>query len=216
MSSAIRLASRASLAVLVAAGAAACVDPAKRLDEFSERVVDAAPRADGAGVLADISGEALLAISPSFMPEKLIRFITTATYAPDAVGATIDLTIQPVIEDACCDTSDACDPGDGGNPIGDAIAIEDIAVSADGGFTFELTDATVVGEANPISCSDIVADFELFGIIRSTDLVCGDVDGMVKSPLAVGLAGSTFAAVRIEPGTVGDANLPAPVAECPE
>jgi len=59
-----------------------------------------------------------------------------------------------------------------------------------------------------------VADLSLKGVTRSPNRLCGDITGMVLMPIMLDLAGSTWGAIRIAPGTVGAA-LPAPDFTCP-
>jgi hypothetical protein len=72
----------------------------------------------------------------------------------------------------------------------------------------------VTGMANPITGGDIVATLTIEGAIQSEDLWCGTVDGMATSPISLPLAGSTFAATRIE--ATDAASLPTEVVyACP-
>ncbi len=74
----------------------------------------------------------------------------------------------------------------------------------------------VAANANPITGTDIGVDLTLHGVTRSPDRLCGGVTGTLtpEASSALDLAGSTWAAIRIPPGTVGTA-LPAPDATCP-
>jgi hypothetical protein len=207
MSSRNRL-SYVSFSVLSALSVVACVDPQKTFDDFEGRVVDAAPREGGctpAGFFP-IEGEFLLAIqTPIGGPLRLI--VSGSTTANEA-GGTADFTFQPIIADNCA-------AGEGGQPSGDPLPpIEGLTIEPDGTFALTQVGATTPGNANPITCSNIVADISFSGCTTSETTFCGDVTGMVLEPIALPLDGSTFGAVQIETGARGDANLPEPVNAC--
>jgi len=185
-----------------------CVDAHSRFDEFTERVVDAQTnRIDGSGGLFEIDGEFLLAIVPSIDPNSTLRFAVTSEITIDGTSGTLNQSFQPL-------ASDKCDEGNGGNEVGEVIESTDLPV--DEGGAFELTHEGVALSmlANDVTCSDITANLTLEGLVKSPDLFCGDVSGMVVTT-GSNLAGSSFGAIRIEPGTRGDANLPEPVKACP-
>lgn len=185
-----------------------CVDAHSRFDEFTERVVDAQTnRIDGSGGLFEIDGEFLLSITPSISPNSTLRFAVTSEITIDGSSGTLNLTFQPL-------ASEMCDEGNGGNEVGETIESTDLAV--DEGGAFQLTeDGVMLGmQANDVTCSDITANLVLDGLIKSADQFCGDVSGMVVTT-GSNLAGSSFGAIRIEPGTRGDANLPEPLKACP-
>jgi hypothetical protein len=188
----------------------ACVDPDKDFDEFADRVVDAGPPTGGCPAeYFAVDGEFLLSIQTALGDP--LRLVVTATSTPMASGGTVDLAFQPLVAGNCPGQE-----GNGGQPAGDPLPpLEDIPVAADGTFDVTQLDATTPGEANPITCADIVADIQFIGCTKSADLICGDIDGMVKQPLMLPLTGSTFGAIKIETGARGDANLPEPVAACP-
>lgn len=209
MSSCFRL-SCAVLPAVTSVFAFACVDPDKQFDEFADRVVDAGPPQGGCPAeyfAAD--GDFLLAIQTS-LPGDPLRLIVTATSTPLASGGgTVDLTFQPLIYEGC-------KAGMGGLPAGDPLPpVTDVPVAQDGTFEVMQADVTTPGDANPLTCTDILADIQFIGCTKSEDLICGDVDGMVKQPLMLPLTGSTFGAIKIETGARGDANLPEVVASCP-
>ena len=195
----------AALALLVG-----CVDPAKRFDEYNERLIDAdTNRVDGSGGLFEIDGEFLLAIVPNFAPNNTLRFIITVDIEITGSTGLADLSFQPL-------KAEQCQPeGNGGTPVGDAIVHEDAEVNDSGAFEMTAENAMVDGQANDVSCGPIRADLTLLGQIRSDDIFCGDITGMVYEPIPTTLEGSTFGAIRVEPGTVGDANLPEPLKACP-
>lgn len=209
MSSRIRL-SFLTLSAATALPLLACVDPKQTFDEFEERVVDAAPRVGGCTPVDffPISGEFLLAIqTPIGGP---LRLIVNATTTSNEAGGSTDLTFQPIIAENCV-------AGMGGQPVGDELPpIDGIPIEPNGTFALTQLAATTPGDANPITCGDILADIEFSGCILSETSLCGEVTGMVMEPIPLPLDGSTFGAVQIEPGARGDANLPEAVNACPE
>lgn len=206
--------SRHALIVLVATllvAAAGCVKPSETFDEFADRVIDASSggvEGCNGGELPDFNGQFFLGLSAAIAPNAPLLFVVDST----VTGQAVDLTFQPL----CAREGDgAQNCGDDYlTPIGSPLVVEDVAIDQNCTFQAELIDATVPGKANPISGSDIRGDIVVIGTVRSTDLYCGDIGGQLKEPLQIPLDGSTFAAQRIEPGTVGDA-LPEPLAECP-
>jgi hypothetical protein len=56
----------------------------------------------------------------------------------------------------------------------------------------------VSGVANPVTGSDIEATILVMGHIVHDDAMCGGFEGMLMSPLEYDLAGSTFAAIRLD------------------
>jgi hypothetical protein len=207
MSSRNRL-SYVAFSALSALSVVACVDPQKTFDEYEDRVVDAAPREGGctpAGFFP-VNGEFLLSIqTPIGGP---LRIILSGTTTPNEAGGTADFTFQPIIAENCV-------AGQGGQPAGDPLApVEGLSIGTDGTFELTQTGATTPGDANPITCSDIVADISFSGCTLSETAICGDVTGMVMEPIPLDLSGSTFGAVQIEEGARGDANLPEPVVAC--
>jgi hypothetical protein len=187
----------------------ACVDPGKTFDDFNERVLDAsANHIDGSGGLFEIDGEFLLALVPVFAPNNTVRFVVTSDITIDGTSGTLTLSFQAL-------AAEKCDEGNGGNEVGDPITSDPVEVNQDGGFVLTHENAMVTDKANDVTCGPIRADLELTGQIRDVNMFCGDVSGHVYEPLPNELEGSTFGAIRIEPGTRGDANLPEPLKACP-
>lgn len=161
----------------------------------------------GGGDPADIAGSFLLSIqTPLGGP---LRLIADVEYTAAGEGGTADFTFQPIV-------ATNCDEKTGGQPAGDPVTVTGVTINADGTFELALDDVTVDGSANAIICdAEIQADLVVTGGVNDADLNCGTISGMVTAPVMAPLDGSTFGAVRVEPGTVGDANLPTPVIECP-
>jgi hypothetical protein len=200
----------AVLALMGGLGLGGCVDPAKRFDDFDRRVIDAdVSGVQCEGARRDVTGEFLTTISPGFSPDSLLQFIGTVDMAIEGDAATASFSFQPL-------RTATCDPpaGQERQPIGDPLEVDDVDIDGNGAFTFTFEGAIVPGEANSVSCSGILADITLSGIIQSPDLWCGDASGMVMQPTPANLEGSTFGAVRVDPGTLGD-ELPEPLPACP-
>lgn len=180
-------------AALLCAG---CPDPEARLDEFleaSEEDRDAPPaKMDLASTLADINGDFFLALAVATASDLPLQFYTTATLVQSGDGTGIlTLSLQPL----------AIDPGETltpRTPVGDPLVIEDIVVSEEGAFAADLGEIELVAAANPILGLDITTTIALEGFIQDENLFCGNVTGMVSAPTDLDLAGSTFAAVRVD------------------
>jgi hypothetical protein len=198
----------AVLALTLVSALGACVDAHSRFDEFTEHVVDAqANRIDGSGGLFEIDGEFLLAIMPSISPNSTLKFAVTADITIDGSSGSLNLTFQPL-------AAEKCDEGNGGNEVGETIVATDLPVDDGGSFQLTHDGVMVTSLANDVTCTDIVANLVLDGLIKDADMFCGDVSGRVTTT-GSNLEGSTFGAIRIEPGTRGDANLPEPLKACP-
>lgn len=207
MSSRFRLA-YVGIAAIASFSALACVDPKKTFDDFGDRVIDAAPAADtGAcmGGLFDVTGEYLLSIQLQGGSFRPIRFIASVAYEEVPPGATADLTIQPIADPMC-----PAGEGMGGEPVGDALQVDDLPVDAAGCFQIVQQDTIVPAAANSILCADTEADVTFSGAVVAEDTFCGTVDVVAALTLS-----GTFGVTPIEPGTTGDANLPDPVTDCP-
>lgn len=189
----------------------ACVDPKGTFDEFEGRVVDGGNGgSDGSGNLNDISGQFLTGLVPAFAPNSTLRFIGTVEFTDNGDGATANFSFQPITAAKCVGGE-----ANAGQPVGDPLVINDVAISATGTFTASVTNARVEAMANDVSCGLIRADINLEGIIQNEDLFCGGVSGMVNSPSPASLDNSTFGAIRITEGTVGQ-DLPESLGACPD
>jgi hypothetical protein len=151
----------------------------------------------------ELDGEFLLALVAIILPDSPIRFITTVDFTPTDGGAgTAVFTFQPIIVDSCA-------PGMGGLPVGDPVTTPPVDIAADGTFQIGFVDLVLPAQANPLTCEELTASsVDVDGTVQSPDLTCG-------TGLLIGTIEGTFGAIRIEPGTVGDANLPEPVTACP-
>ena len=196
-----------------------CPDPEAKLDRFIEATEDEreefqGQKMDVGGQLEDISGTFHFALASSIAPDLPLQFIATSTFTAieDGSGGTLNLELQPL----SLMVGSTTEPRE---PVGEALIFNDIPVDAGGGFMVDLGMVTVTGAANPITGSDIAANLVLMGGIQSADLFCGAVTGEVTSPIMQDLAGSTYAAQRIEmtdpaslPGAEGQPEL---LSACP-
>lgn len=136
-------------------------------------------------------------------------FLVNATFTAEGDGGTVDLTIQPLV-------ATPCDEANGGQLVGEELAINDIVVASDGTFEVTVVESVIDGQANPLLCgTPITADITLSGTIVSEDIICGAVSGMVNAPISGPLVGSFGAIGLAEPTMLGDANLPAAQTNCP-
>jgi hypothetical protein len=184
-----------------------CVDVGARFDEFLDRNVDAAAAedidAEPIEVVGDINGRFYLGLAPSVAPTLPLQFIVTNEMIPHPDGtATASFELVALSSDRL--------------PVADPIVLEGVTVDLAGLFVAEFVDVELPGTANPISGSPLVApSIELSGTVRTDDLYCGSVDGMITLPAQISLSGSTFSAIRVPEGVIGD-DLPPVQTECPE
>ena len=209
--------SRTCATAALAALLFACVDPAARLDDFSDRVIDAGDRdrTDAAVVedIPDATGTFLLSLAPFISPDEPFQFLAEVTVNPDE--AVLDITVQPL------DVNNR-------EPIGDAFGVGSVTISSTTEFDaiFAASPEScsddppeepvrIPGAANPVSGSDLLLGPTLHGLLIDENRICGRVTGCEYS-LDLDLdsgSGSTFAAIRVDPGTEGD-DLPEPVGSC--
>lgn len=167
-------------------------------DASSDATVDAPPFAG-----PDISGTFLVAVHAAFEtsndPALYVQFLVTWAVEPEP--STLDGSYVPLCTSTTCAVHRAQLPP----PL---VAI-DTALAATGSFDQPLV-GTLPGEANPFSGTSQPFDASFHAELRSPDLVCGTLTGVVAG---LDLAGSTFAAQRVTDLT--PAALPAPIAACP-
>jgi hypothetical protein len=183
-----------------------CVDPGQRFKEFNARIVDAgvASGTDAAifDELPDITGSFYLAMEPEPMPGVIFHMAAGVDFTSNGDGtATIHIELQPLHRE-------------NRTPVGPPLTITDISVSNTGQFSAE-ANGMIDGQANPVTGSDLTVAISLEGSILSENIWCGTVNGQIIAPLMLPLDGSTFASIRVAPGTTGQA-LPEPVFTCPE
>jgi hypothetical protein len=201
---------------LLALSASGCPDPQGRFDEFGERY-DAindneggAPPSEGctppatAPVVGEADGQYLFTLSVTLNPKLAFAIDVALTTKASGDQLLVDLTLQPIcgFADAGCELRT--------EPVGDTFSFTDLPVNADGTFTWDFGEVTLVGDANPISGSDIVATLSLIGGLcaESPAFFCGDVVGASSVPFELDLAGSTFTFQK------HDGALPSPLINC--
>lgn len=181
-----------SAAVLLAG----CPDSEAKFNEFLDNTDDdrdfmPPPPPDVMPAGADISGDFLLAVSTIIAPDLPMQFVATNTVTTDEMGNTLlTACLQPLsLMQGKVNTPR--------EPIGDPLCYEDLPI-ADGKFEIDAGVVMVTGMANPVTGGDIVASLKMIGTVIDEDFYCGEIEGEVMMPLMAGLAGSTFAAVRLE------------------
>jgi hypothetical protein len=202
-----RLSTRLSAAALLVGlgGLVACVDAGKSFDDFTDRVgttdantVDRPPSS-----IHNVTGTFLLSVHAGFEtsndPAYYVQLIANWTLA-DGDQPMLDGSFTPLcVSSACTVMRDPIPP-----------ALTNVApVMADGTFSQALVGA-LPGGANPFSGTMQAMNGALQGVILDENTVCGTVIGTVAG---LDLAGSTFGAIRVTDTT--PANLPPPVANCP-
>jgi hypothetical protein len=187
---------------------AGCVDPKSRLTEFEDRVVDAAPvvtiDAHKLEEVPDVGGSWYVAFRPANLGETNDLFaLWTLGFTRDGDGAKIDITSHGLSVD---------EPH---VPVGDDFVVTAVPVNSAGEFLAAFTAWPIDRDANAFH-APLKINAKIAGTIKSKDIFCGVIPegeaflGTVRAELA----GSTFAAQRIAPGTQGTA-LPPPMIECP-
>lgn len=196
------------LAAIVIASVGGCVDSKSRFDEFGERVIDAgnngavdARRVDG---VPDITGQFLLTIVPvPINPDSNISYIADVVMNQDGDAISLDLemralnfrTMEPVNPDA--------------PDVWNAVEVNKNTAE----FALELAGTTIPGSANSaVPGLAVMVTGGMALTIQTPEVWCGTLTG--RTQLGTSLNGSTIGAIRIEPGTLGDA-LPDPVRACP-
>jgi hypothetical protein len=195
---------------LLALAASGCPDPQGRFDEFGERY-DAinnneggAPPSEGcaddatAPAVGEADGQYLFTLSVTLNPKLAFAIDVGVTTKASGDQLLVDLVLQPLSAE------------DQTTAVGEPFAFADLPVAADGTFSWDFGEVTLVGAANPISGSDIVATLSLNGGLcaESPAFFCGDVVGASSVPFELDLSGSTFTFQKYE-GTI-----PSPLINC--
>jgi hypothetical protein len=145
-----------------------------------------------------LSGTHLLTVSVKLNPQKAF-----------ALNANIEVTEGP----SSLNGSMALQPlsaMDQQTPVCAPLSFENLPVSADGSFVWNLGQVSICGEANPISGSELVTTLILEGAFCSAPhFACGNVSGIVTAPLPdFDLTGSTFTLQKYP------SQIPAPLINC--
>lgn len=188
-----------------------------RYDEFTDKTQDirddaATVKMDVAGTLVDVTGTFHFSLTATpVAPTTPFQFIATTVYTPDEAtgGGQLEIALQPLsLEILATNTPREFT----GEPV-----LLSFAVDEAGTFDADLGVINLIGDANPVTGSDIVATMSLQGAIQDADVYCGNVGGMVTVPANIDLTGSTFAAIRINPEDAMSPELlpDPPVGACP-
>ena len=126
----------------------------------------------------------LLALSTPIDPALPLQFL--AEIAVD--DAMLVITMQPLSLDQGSTTAPRV-------PVGTLLVptVEFMTPA----FSAQLDDAAIPGAANPSSGEDIAGSITLTGSLAGAGTPCGQADGMITAPLAMSLAGSTWAATPV-------------------
>jgi hypothetical protein len=148
----------------------------------------------------------LLAIETTLGPDLPLQFVLdvfNSVHTND--GVTADLSFQPLSLDQGETTPGEC--------VGQPLVLEDVSFDDYGNFVIDMGLVMISGETNPVTGSDIEATMILSGYLAAPDAMCGDMQGILTSPLEYDLTGSQFAAIPLAGGC--DANpFPAPIYKC--
>jgi hypothetical protein len=154
----------------------------------------------------DLAGSYLFALETSLGPDLPLQFVLDIdnVVGSDA-GTTADFVFTPL----------SLDQGDTvpGECIGAPLEYQGVQIDADGNFDLDMGLVMITGAANPVTGSDITATMVQHGHLVDPDRMCGDVEGMLTSPLEYDLIGSTFAAIPLEGGCQAD-SFPTPIYDC--
>lgn len=191
--------------MLASAFLVACPDPQGRYDEFGEKTEEFRGGSTNNGqpnntVQVDFSGRYFMALATVTAPSLPIYFDTTVTVDENFL---VDFSFQPLKTDTDPLNGGAARP-DARTPAGDPIVVEDVQLTEEGTFTLSLVDASVNGEANPLSGGNILATIELEGFVTSSTSWCGLAGGAATEPTTIDLTGSTFGAGVITDETIAE------------
>lgn len=204
---------------------AGCPDPEATYQEFLDNT--AHMRGGSGPILGDGikdigDGTFLLTIRASMATGNplLFRVATSALRTTEDGGATVDLTIDPLVAQyaaASCGPSRSPAPAHPADSDGEAtILVHDVAIDPeDGTFAIDFGDQLVHGCANAISGADIKARLILEGATLSENRFCGAMDGRLIEPYDAPLPGE-FAFVRIDGEVPSEEELPADSTCVPE
>jgi hypothetical protein len=147
------------------------------------------------GTVVDVTGTFYFTLRAVIATALPLQFIATTTFTETETGGNLDIRLQAL----------SLNIGETEEPremVGDLIVLPTAEVDETGAFEVDLGEVSVIGSANAISGSDIVATLSLKGTIQSEDVFCGGVEGNITDPIKAPLSygDSSFAAVRLEEG----------------
>ncbi len=146
-----------------------------------------------------VEGQYLFALEPSIAATTPLQFVGTVF----ADGALLDISLTPLSLEFGSTTKPR-------KLIEKTFVFESIPIAADGTFVLDFEAAAIPGAANPITGSDIVAEFRIDGWFVGPR-ICGKVSGMVTVPANIGLHGSSFGGIPLD----GEDLPPIEDASCP-
>lgn len=200
------------LSTAVATLGIGCSDAQGEFDKFVERADKVGGAETGTGddaytgdcskiSQADVANGYLFTLSANIKRDK--PFLANATVTIDEGASTISFSIQPL------------DATDKTTPVGDPVPGGPFPIEADGSFVGDFGEISMVGEANPISGSELATNLLLRGQpggwCAESSFVCGDVEGIASKPIKdLDLKTSTFTFQRLTaPGV-----YPEPAIDC--
>lgn len=191
---AISLVLKVSWLGLVLGAMTACPDTMGKFDEFIERSdpYRVLPAAGECTAPIDLSGSYLLGAAVVVDPAKPLRFKLDLTV--DLSALTIDAVLQPI---AVPPNNGATAPG---TLVGEAYTTSASLDGTDGGFALDFGTIVVPAEANPILPAPVTANLVLEGCTSTPTSSCGAIQGDITAPVALPLAGSTWAIVPLPAG----------------
>lgn len=141
----------------------------------------------GSECSTSLTGYYLLALQTSLDPEPVLAVLTIeATVASDC-SAVATMSLQVLDADHVF--------------LGAPYVAEDVAIDTAGNFEVALDEVT-------LSADPVIGNFAFDGHVVHVDALCGDLSGMLTVPLEYDLAGSTFAAIRLDDDGSNPATLP--------
>jgi hypothetical protein len=155
-------------------------------------VSSSGPSLDVGTVDPGTDGAFLFALAPSINPATPFQFVASVTVADGLMR----LILNPLTLDIGSTTTPRL-------PTNDYLAFEAVPV-VDDCFTLDMGEAMLRGDTNPITGSDVVATIRVDGCFTDAETFCGDASGAITVPADISLAGSTFAAIAVEPTALPD------------
>jgi hypothetical protein len=130
-----------------------------------------------------------LVVSTKIAPDLPLQFVMTIGPAIEGWDEWTGLTLTPLSLDPGSTTAPR-------EPLG--VVNEKMFILEDPVLDLAVDPLDLPGTANPITGSDVEATVRLEGSFQDENFACGVVSGAVQTPLSADLAGSTFAATRVE------------------
>jgi hypothetical protein len=172
------------LAVLVVLGG--CPATSDVFDDYLERSdpLRVAPVAGECSGPLDLSGRYLVGAAIVIGPDKPLRFLAEV----GVEGTSIAMTLQPLAFAGNAANLPA------GTPVGEVFEASGELDPVDGSFSLDFGSVVVPGTANAILANvEVTAAFVMEGCTSTASFACGAVSGDTMLPVALPLAGSTWA-----------------------